>query len=158
MKNNFWGNFILIIILFVVGFFLIHSSNHPTPSQGERSIQSVKIAGQNVKVDLALTDREQIQGLSGKIGLGENEGMLFIFNSPGKYPFWMKDMNFPIDIIWLSEGMKVVYIKKDARPELYPETYGPEPDDGNAKYVLEVVSGFSDKNNLKVGDSVEFEY
>jgi len=58
---------------------------------------------------------------------------------------------FPIDIIWINEYGNVVYIKKDAKPELYPETYGPGPNDGEAKFVLEVVSGFSDKNNLKVG-------
>jgi uncharacterized membrane protein (UPF0127 family) len=67
----------------------------------------------------------------------------------------MKDMNFPIDIIWISEDLNIVYIKKDARPELFPESYRPET---KAKYVLEVVSGFSEKNNLKVGDRVEFTY
>jgi hypothetical protein len=64
-------------------------------------------------------------------------------------------MNFPIDIIWISDDMRVVYIKKDARPELYPETYGPNTD---AKYVLEVPSGFSDQNHLQIGDSAVFTY
>jgi uncharacterized membrane protein (UPF0127 family) len=54
--------------------------------------------------------------------------------------------------------MKVDYIKKNALPQLYPETYGPGVNDMDAKYVLEVVSGFSDKNNIKVGDSVKFTY
>ena len=79
--------------------------------------------------------------------------MLFVFDKPGQYPFWMKDMNFAIDIIWIGEDLRVVYIKKDARPELYPETYTPTE---NAKYVLEVPAGFSEKNNLKVGDSASF--
>ena len=64
-------------------------------------------------------------------------------------------MNFPIDIIWIGEDMKVVYIKKNAQPISYPESYSPTID---AKYVLEVVANFSDKNNLKEGDSVEFFY
>ena len=67
----------------------------------------------------------QEQGLSGKSQLAQDQGMLFVFAQPGKYYFWMKGMNFSIDIIWIGEDMKVIYIKKDARPELYPETYGP---------------------------------
>lgn len=135
-------------------------------SRGE-SIKYVHIAGQNIQVELALTPQEQAQGLSGRRGLKEGEGMLFVFPRPGKYSFWMKNMNFPIDIIWLadppllSEGgarggdLKVIYIKKDAQPESYPETYEP---DRNAKYVLEVTAGFSQKNNLRAGDKVQFIY
>ena len=152
-KKKFILSYFVVIIFFLVGFFLINSSSYHS---GE--INSVKIAGQNIKVDLALTSAEQTQGLSGRLNLNENEGMLFVFTNPGKYPFWMKDMNFPIDIIWLGKNMQVVYIKKNASPKLYPETYGPGENDGDAKYVLEVMSGFSDKNNLKVGDSVLFTY
>jgi len=61
-------------------------------------------------------------------------------------------MNFPIDMIWIGEDMKVIYIKKNAEPESYPETFGP---DANAKYVLEILAGFSDQNNLQVGDSAQ---
>ena len=126
-------------------------------------IRYVRIAGVNIRVDLALTSTEQERGLSGRNILNNNEGMLFIFKYPGHYPFWMKDMNFPIDMIWLGEDLKVIYIKKDARPESYPATYGPEdvptqvgiPTEVGTKYVLEVVSGFSDKNNLQVGDRAE---
>lgn len=118
-------------------------------------IKSVEIGGQKVRVDVADDVASQQQGLSGRASLKEDEGLLFIFSQPGKYGFWMKDMNFPIDIIWISEDLKVVYIKKDARPELFPEQYSPTR---NAKYVLEVVSGFSEKNNLEVGDQAEFVY
>jgi len=144
---------LLVVFIFcLAGFFLIEY--FPNNSKPE-SIKEIKIAGQIVKVDLALTDAEQTQGLSGRKDLAKNEGMLFVFNKPDKYLFWMKDMNFPIDIIWISDDMRVVYIKKDARPELYPETYGPNTD---AKYVLEVPSGFSDQNHLQIGDSAVFTY
>ncbi len=141
--------FLIVIVFFVLGYILI---NHLPKVLMLENIKSVLIAGQSIKVDLALTKETQIQGLSGRAELKENEGMLFIFDHSGIYPFWMKDMNFPIDMIWVNENMKVVYIKKNARPELFPEMYTPNE---NAKYVLEVVSGFSDKNNLKVGDEVE---
>ena len=76
----------------------------------------------------------------------------------------MKDMNFPIDMIWLAPSVggdddaKVVYIAKDATPASYPSTFGPGANDQDALYVIEVPSGFADANNLKVGDSVLFTY
>ena len=141
-------SFIFLVLFF--GLIFIYGKPH-SPSD----IKYVKIAGQNIEVDLATTAPEQEQGLSGRTELGPNEGMLFVFDTPGKYSFWMKDMLFPIDMIWLAPDSRVVYVKKDARPESYPESFTP---DEEAKYVLEIESGFSDKNNLKVGDRVEFNY
>ena len=115
----------------------------------------MEIAGVNIKVELALIPETQIQGLSDRQYLNNNEGMLFVFDYPDKYPFWMKSMNFAIDIIWIGKDMNVVYIKKYARPEEYPNTYIPDKD---AKYILEVVAGFSDKNNLQIGDKIKFTY
>lgn len=119
----------------------------------ELAIPPLEIAGAVLNIELAITPQAKIQGLSGRRELKENEGMLFVFDYPRKYTFWMKDMNFPIDIIWIGEDLRVVYIKKNALPQLYPETYTPDVD---AKYVLETVSGFSEKNNIKEGDGVEF--
>ena len=148
--------FVIVILFIVVVFFLINKNIFKINLENFKytDIKFVKIAGQSIKVDLALTEAEREQGLSGREELRDNEGMLFIFSvrdgsafgGEQASKFWMKDMNFPIDKIWVNEIMKIVYIKKDARPESYPITYG--PDEGYAKYVLEVVSGFSDKNNL----------
>lgn len=149
MKKIIFSFAVLIFIVF--SFYFAQTNN-------SLKISGVKIAGQEIKVDLAITKMEHNRGLSGRTNLKEDEGMLFVFETPGEYGFWMKDMFFPIDIIWITEvsgNMKVVYIKKDARPESYPEVYNP---DQPAKYILEVVSGFSEKNNLKVGDKVEFLY
>ena len=151
MKNKFF--YFAVVIIFVVSLFFIPQKHN----LGD--IKSVKITGQNIKVDLALTGAEQAQGLSGRTALKDDAGMLFVFNKAGIYPFWMKDMNFSIDIIWIGEDMRIIYIKKFAKPEDYPATYGPDVlTSVGTKYVLEVVSGFSDKNNLKVGDRVEFGY
>ncbi len=116
------------------------------------NIEYVKIGDVNVKVELAVTPQAKQLGLGGRTSLGENEGMLFVFLMPGKYAFWMKDMKFPIDILWIRDDGEVVYIKKNVKPESYPETFKPEE---NVKYVLEVPAGFSEKNNLKVGAKAE---
>ena len=115
----------------------------------KRSFQVTRltIAGQILKVEVVKTPQAQAQGLSTRQDLVENEGMLFVFDHPARYSFWMKDMNFPIDIIWLNQNFQVVYIKKNAEPSSYPEIF---TSDQNAQYVLEVIAGFSDRNNLEL--------
>ncbi len=136
------ASFIVIAVLFA-GFFLIKY-----PQKGPL----IKIGGETIKVEIADTALKQEQGLSGRTALKDREGMLFVFDHSGVYPFWMKDMNFAIDMIWLSQSGEIIYIKKNATPDSYPMAFGPNKD---AKYVLEVVSGFSDKYNLKEGDKAE---
>ena len=143
--NKNLSSFAIVLVFILVSYHFLTVVNID-------NIKSVNIAGQNIKVELAVTQAEQERGLSASLDLAETEGMLFIFAESGRHPFWMKDMKFPIDIIWLNENMSIVYIKKDARPESYPEIYSPDKD---SKYVLEVVSGFADKNNLKIGDEAK---
>ncbi len=112
----------------------------------------VLIGGKKLKVDVADTEESREEGLSDRKSLGQDEGMLFIFEESGLYAFWMKDMNFSIDIIWISADNKIVYIQKNATPDSYPKAFSPGK---QAKYVLEVATGFSDKNNLKEGDSMQ---
>ncbi len=173
MNKKNLAAFLIVIIFFLGVFFLVkHFPKNsaiviysPAVSQAPQNIQYVEIGGQKIKVDLALTEAEQTQGLSGRQNLSPNTGMLFVFATPGKQLFWMPDMNFPIDMIWFTppEGgdaskVKVDYIEKDATPASYPAEFGPGVNDGMAQYVLEIASGFSDQNNLKVGDSVQFVY
>ena len=145
-----WVLFILLVFFLSLNFFDSKNIEEPQPIQ---NVKHVKIGGVSVAVELALNPASQAQGLSGRNQLGKNEGMLFVFDRPDQYAFWMKDMNFPIDIIWIGEDLQIVYIKKNAAPESYPETFTPEI---KAKYVLEVISGFSEKNNLKERDRVLF--
>jgi len=137
---------VFVAIFFLAAFILIDKNEDGN---------FIRFAGQNVRVEIADTPAERELGLSGRERLGEKEGMIFVFDSPGRHAFWMKDMLFPLDIIWLDENLKVIYIKKDARPESYPEIFLPGED---AKYVLEVVTGFADKYNLKEGDEVELNF
>jgi len=152
------SSFIFLIIFF--GLIFIYGK----PSDVTK-VPNFVINGVQINVEIALTPEARTQGLSGRASLGEKEGMLFVFDAPGKYGFWMKDMNFPIDIVWftpserneagLARDLRVVYIKKDAKPESYPEIFMPEE---NARYVLEVLAGFSDENNLQIGDRAELVY
>jgi len=111
----------------------------------------ITIKGIGLNVEIVRTSEAQAQGLSGRASLEKNAGMLFDFEKPDVYKFWMKDMKFPIDIIWINKEGEVIYIQKNTTPESYPESFGPEQ---SVKYVLEVVAGFADKNNIKIGDKL----
>lgn len=102
-----------------------------------------------IKAFVADTEAERVQGLSGRNDLNEGEGMLFVFDEPNKYGIWMKNMNFPIDIVWAEDG-KIIYIEKSVSPTSYPKVFYPP---SSVRFVLELSAGFCDTHNLKVGDS-----
>ena len=106
-------------------------------------------------VEVADTIVSRTRGLSGRAGLKENEGMLFVFGSPDMHGFWMKDMKFPIDIVWIR-GEKIVGFAENTMPEPGKSLlnlrvyYSPEP----ADRVLEIKAGLVEKFGLKIGDTV----
>lgn len=112
------------------------------------------IRGTEFKAIMADTPALRERGLSGRKGLGRDEAMLFAFESPDLVGFWMKDMLFPIDILFLDENLKVISFAKNVSPDSYPEAYYPE---SPAKYVIEFNQGTLDKLKIKKGDSVEIQ-
>ena len=73
---------------------------------------TVSMNNKTFKVTVAKTIEEKQKGLSGQKSLGQDKGMLFVFNEKGYYSFWMKDMKFPIDIIFI-DGETIVTIYKN---------------------------------------------
>lgn len=114
---------------------------------------TVVIAGRvTLTVELARTLGEQVRGLSGRPGLKSGHGMLFVYDRPQPVSIWMKDMRFPLDILWIRTG-RIVAIKKQAQP-LAP--VGPERVyTATADLVLEVPAGFADRQKIRVGDPVQ---
>lgn len=142
----------IIILVFAFGIAFSYLSMIKNDFS-EKKFLSVDIAGIEVAAEIADTPEKRALGLSGREELRENEGMIFIFPEEGHRQFWMKEMNFALDIIWLGEDKKVIDITKGARPESYPERFSPSMP---AKYVLEVNSGFADRHKIKIGDYAEF--
>ena len=102
--------------------------------------ETVTVGGVVLQVELAETAQQQERGLSHRDSIEQGKGMLFTFNTEGEHPIWMKDMQFPIDIIWIDAEMRVVHIEQRVAPETYPQTFtSPSP----AKYVLEVPAGYA---------------
>lgn len=107
-----------------------------------------------VNVEVAATETARIQGLSGRASLPAGHGMLFIFESDGDQGIWMKDMNFPIDIIWADSAGRVVTVVPSASPDSYPRTiFHPSLP---ARYVLETPAGFAATNNIYEGVRMTF--
>jgi uncharacterized membrane protein (UPF0127 family) len=107
--------------------------------------------------DLALTQDQQTKGLAIKNHINESEGMLFVFQHPSIQSFWMKDMKFPIDIIWLDANRSVVYIAPNLQPcpsQGNCPGYVPNKD---SLYVLEVTAGFSHRHDVTVGTKTNFQ-
>ena len=76
----------------------------------------VTVKGFELNADVPITSELMAKGLAVKNQLKENEAMLFIFKESAKHSFWMKDMKFPINIIWLDSDGKVVHIEQNLQP------------------------------------------
>lgn len=108
---------------------------------------------QDLKVEIATTQAEQEIGLSERECIDDSEAMLFIFEQPGHYNFWMKDMNFPIDIVWIDEAKRVIELTENVQPASYPDTFTSSK---ASKYVLEVGAGRAGQLGLTVGQNLDF--
>ncbi len=153
----------VIVFIVAVGLFVRKSgslnlsgaiSASPTPAPATITLGK----SQKLQVVVAKTKESRIKGLSGTTSLGENNGMLFTFDTQNTNPvFWMKDMVIPLDIIWINDN-KIVKIDKSV-PAPKPGT----PDNKLATYsagqpidyVLEVNAGYSNSNFINVGNSVD---
>lgn len=113
---------------------------------------SLVIGGKTFFIKIADTDEERALGLSGTKNISNREGLLFVFPTDDVYGFWMKDMNFPIDIVWIDKNMKIVHIEKNLSPESYPKVFTP---DAESRYVLEISAGQAEQLKLKIGDIVK---
>lgn len=120
----------------------------PQIKVGEKTLNLIEIADTKDKLE---------RGLSGREKLGENEGMLFIMPKDSQPGFWMKEMKFSIDIIWIKDN-KVVEVSENlpvpdeqAQLDNLPKYSPQQPVD----YVLEVNAGWARKNGIKPGTAIE---
>lgn len=108
---------------------------------------------QSVKVEVVASELAVSQGLSGRLVLADNEGMLFVFKDSQQRSFWMKDMQFNLDIIWLNKG-KIVDIWSNAPKSVLGQIPAQYQSPNPADMVLEVVAGQSSVWGLKIGDTI----
>jgi uncharacterized membrane protein (UPF0127 family) len=124
------------------------TSPYPYASLGEQH-GIVTIDGQTIYVDLAENAAQQELGLGNRASLGAHQGMLFLFTTDDVHEFWMKDMSFSIDMVWLSADGTIIYIQPNVAPSTYPDAFGPNE---LSRYVLELPANFASTHGIKVGD------
>ena len=127
----------------------------PAPIQGP----VVKIGDALFPVDLALTPEQRSQGLSGREVMAAETGMLFIFENEGTFSFWMKEMHFPLDIVWIGADCAVVDVTLGAPPPEEGQALADLPrfsPSSPALYVLEINAGEYAEQGIDPGDLVEF--
>lgn len=120
-------SFIIIFCLFILGFVLSRIIFQNTPI--------LELDGERFHLKTALSESDRIKGLSGRPNLSSNSGLLFVFEKEHLPGIWMKDMNFPISIIWLDSNCMVTGFKALATPQSYPEVFMPEKP---SRFVVEV--------------------
>ncbi|MCJ7467856.1 MAG: DUF192 domain-containing protein [Maribacter sp.] len=122
--------------------------------EGELSIyrQKVDTLIANINIEIAETDYETETGLMYRKGMAEDQGMLFIFPGARLHNFYMKNTEFPLDLIFINENLAVASFAENAKPFDETSLSSEVP----VKYVLEVNAGLAQKWSLQVGDRVEF--
>ena len=150
---------VLIAGILALAFFVFFSEAQESAPQEEvaevETIIALKVGTSTFSTLIADTPDKQRQGLSGRPSLEQDQGMLFLFDRSLVRSFWMKEMNFPIDIIWIDENKRITGYKQNALPESFPETFGSEVP---VQYVFEVNAFETSRRGIELGDVVEFVY
>lgn len=141
-KTKIYLILFIIVAVTLIGF--LTTKNYPS---------QIILGGKVFTVDVADTSFTMNKGYSGHPPIGNNEGMIFVFPENGKHGFWMKDMLFSLDIIWMDENFVINHIERGVKPDTYPKIFYPEKD---ARYVLEIQAGEVNKLGVKIGDKVKF--
>ncbi|NIT04376.1 hypothetical protein GTO10_05725 [Candidatus Saccharibacteria bacterium] len=153
MKVKFILSFLFLVAVLILGgrFLLVGKGDSElrTPPQA----LLVRIGETVIEAEVFSTDEERTQGLSARENLLPDKGALFVFESLGIYPFWMKDMLFPVDIIWINADHVVVDIEEDISPSSFPQKFAPSQE---VLYAIEVNAGFVTQNGIVQGDLVKF--
>jgi uncharacterized membrane protein (UPF0127 family) len=143
----FFGALLIALAAIIIG------SHQSACGERYRADEVIQAPRAKVAVQVAMTQAERQRGLSGRLCLQPDRGMLFIFGQPGYYAFWMRDMHFDIDIVWLSADKSVVQVDTGVKPSTYPNTFLPSQP---AKYVLELGAGQAEAKGITAGRQLTF--
>ena len=137
---------IIIPLLILIAFTAWYYWKYPLQTE-------LEVRGQKISVELAVTPQEKSRGLSYWKSLPQNHGMLFVYDHKEPFGFWMREMRFPLDFIWINDKTVVEVSKnvqiRDAKGEW--TTLGPKE---AVDKILEVNAGTVDRLGIQVGDTI----
>jgi uncharacterized protein len=135
---------------------LLPACGMPTGASAAPAVIPVKLpSGKILQSEVMANDQDRQMGLMFRNSLALDRGLLFVFEQAGNYSFWMKNCKFPIDIVWLDEGRKVVTVVEAAPPckkDPCPSYGGMQ----RALYVVEMNSGQAKREKVTLGSTIEF--
>lgn len=150
-RTTLFGLIVLVMVICVGAFFF--SASHSSSASG-LPIYQTTIHGKPVKLEIASQEKDLQQGLGDRASIPKDHGMLFVFSVPSIQSFWMRHMKFPIDIIYLYNGVVTEIAEDMPAPDQtlgIPKTYTPTY---KADMVLELNSDGTDAYQINVGDQL----
>jgi len=139
---------LIVLFLFLGAGIVQFQKDEEKGSQEKDSATQLLIGDVIFDVEIVDTPETRQQGLSDREGLAPKTGMLFVFQEPDFHGIWMKDMQFPIDIIWLDGELIVVDTAPNISPDSFPTIFYPS---APASYVLEVGAGVVERYGMRIG-------
>lgn len=171
-KRTPWIFLILLLILIISMVFINRPGSKLNPAQsGDPAVSGVQPGSEFTKegelsflrsdsslivkidIEIADDDLQREKGLMYRKQMDMLTGMLFIFEDEDYRSFWMKNTYLPLDIIYLDAGKRIVRIHENTPPQSLQSI----PSDHPARYVVEVIAGFTALYEIKVGDRMVFE-
>jgi hypothetical protein len=146
LNRAFLAAVVLAVIVMVVALVIYERPAGPA---------RIELKGIELTVEMAVTPSQWSRGLSGRSSLEMDHGMLFVFDHQNRWAFWMKGMQFPLDVIWFDSNRSIIQYVESLQPCYLDDcpTFSPQTD---ALYALEVNAGFVAAHNLTVGDRFNF--
>lgn len=163
-RMNTIGAILVILILSSASWNIFHTNKNqnvftqgflkdiPIP-QNHYLQADIIVNNYRLQADIAGTAQQQQTGLAIKSHLNENQAMLFPFATESYQAFWMKDMKFPIDIMWVDKNNTIVYVQPNLPPCVAGQNCPIYQPNVKVIYVLEVVAGFAQKHHIMVGQT-----
>lgn len=159
--HKYVAGVLFIVLVLALMIFITSRATAPTlspviPQQRDHSTVQMHVKQQGfpeVRYELMRANNEAAKekGLSGRPSMAPNAGMLFPYAAMEEQCFWMRDMKYSLDIIWLDRAKRVVHIEKNLAPETYPATYC-----ATAQYVIELNAGETTRTGIKTGAVLSF--
>ena len=159
-----WQVFFLVVVasIIVVAYLpvpvkealspIVNASRNITVSVDTSTIEIIAPGG-IIRAEVANTPSLKEQGLSGRVSMDADRGMLFVFAKPSIYGFWMKDMNYPLDMVWMDADHQVISVSNDVATSTYPNAIFPA---SKIQYVLELNAGTSQNFGIATGTVLRF--
>ncbi len=142
---------VLAIVVITIGAFLCGSLLRT--AWDNKGTKVIRAGDKQFRLQVADTQEEREQGLGGRKYLANNAGMLFEFQKANIACFWMKGMDFPLDMVWLNSQKKVIQTATNVSPATYPRQFCPPTP---SLYVIELNAGAVSTSGIHVGQTLSF--